>query len=71
MMPVFRDPALPREHKAPVILNLDEDGRRYALSVDGLFVFVGSYADCRDRLALRVRPGDRDQQDAALNRLFG
>lgn len=73
-MPVFRDPALgPVKKAGPTVIDLDGDGRRHALVVDGLYVFVGSYAECRARQEIRMRrevlDGDREHQDAALRRL--
>lgn len=75
-MPVFSDPALgPVKKAGPTVIDLDGDGRRYALVVDGLYVFVGSYAEWRTRQEIRMRQavldGDLDQRDAALHRACG
>lgn len=55
----------------PEIWDLDGDGRRYALSVDGLIRFTGSREDCENRLRLLAPASTRDAQNWHLGRALG
>ena len=54
-------------HHEIAVARLDE--WRYALSVDGLVHYVGSFEECERRLVLLAPKNDRAAQDEALARL--
>jgi hypothetical protein len=55
----------------PEMHDLDGDGRRFAVSVDGVIRFTGSREECAKRLEILSRPSSREQQDRSLGRIFG
>src|SRR4051794_1874889 len=50
------------------IWDLDGNGTRFALVIDGVIQFVGSQGDCKRRASILDRPGNRDYHDQMLRR---
>jgi hypothetical protein len=50
------------------IRDLDGNGARFALVIDGVIQFVGSQDDCKRRASILDRSGERDYQDKMLGR---
>ena len=50
------------------ILDLDANGVRCALAINGLVRYVGSRDECRRRAEMLTRPGDRERQDQMVAR---
>ncbi len=55
----------------PEMHDLDGDGRRFAVSVDGIVRFTGSREECEKRLEILTRQTTREEQDKRLGRIFG
>lgn len=54
----------------PEIRDLDGDGRRYALSVDGVIRFTGSREDCENRRRILAPDSTRDYQNHRLGAIL-
>lgn len=55
----------------PEMVDIDGDGRRFAVSVDGIIRFTGSREECEKRLEILSRQTTREHQDKSLGRIFG
>ena len=55
----------------PEMWDLDGDGKRFAVAVDGVIRFTGSREECEQRLGILTQPTTREQQDKRLGRILG
>ena len=53
------------------IWDLDGNGMRCAVVVNGLIHYVGSHDECRRRAEILAPHGDRERQDTMLVRALG
>lgn len=60
-----------QQKTGPEMWDLDGDGKRFAVAVDGLIRFAGSREECERRLTLLTLPTTRDEQDKRLGRILG
>lgn len=52
----------------PEIWDLDGDGRRFALVVNGRIMFCGSHEECARRLQILTAESDKGKRDYMLQR---
>lgn len=55
----------------PEMWDLDGDGKRFAVGVNGVIRFAGSREECEKRLGILIRETTRQQQNKRLGHIFG